>query len=200
MLAMRFIGCRTSVVLTVLSAALLAWAAGVPAADSVRQYVDEITAASITVAVQPLIFARERTDLAANSRDYVTLTPIEVNVMGKRSYFWSAYVWSTIDRRERDQLVVPGDELVLVADGRPIPLRSDAKTPREQGLGESPTRAPARTAVPALFGADRESIAYVGRASELHIELIHAGSNDAFVLWKDGRTALRAFTASVGGN
>lgn len=200
MLAMMHTGRRTGAVLAVLSAALLAWTAGVPAADSVRQYVDEITAASITVAVEPLIFARERTDLAANSRDYVTLTAIEVNVMGKRSYFWSAYIWSTIDRRDRQRLVAPGDELVLVADGRPIPLSSDAKTLRDHGIGESPTQAPARTAVPALFAADLESIGYVGRASELHIELIHAGSNDPFVLWKDGRAALRAFSASVGGD
>ena len=196
---MTLTGRRAGAALAVLSAALLAWTAGVPAADSVRQYVDEITAASITVAVEPLIFARERTDLAANSRDYVTLTAIEVNIMGKRSYLWSAYIWSTIDRRERQQLVAPGDELVLVADGRPIPLRSDSKTLREHGLGGSPTRAPARTAVPALFAADLESIGYVARASELHIELIHAGSNDAFVLWKDGRAALGAFTQGVGG-
>ena len=197
---MTLTGRRAGAVLAVLSVALLAWAAGVPAADdSVRQYVDETTAASITVAVEPLIFARERSDLAANSRDYVTLTAIEVNIMGKRSYLWSAYIWSTIDRRDRQQLVAPGDELVLVADGRPIPLRSDSKTLREHGLGGSPTRAPARTAVPVLFAADLESIGYVARASELRIELIHAGSNDAFVLWKDGRAALRAFTQGVGG-
>ena len=197
---MTLTGRRAGAVLAMPAAILLAWTAGVSAADdSVHQYVDEITAASITVAIEPLIFARERTDLAANSRDYVTLTAIEVNVTGKRSYLWSAYIWSTIDRRDRQQLVVPGDELVLVADGRPIPLRGDAKTLRELGIGESPTRSPSRTAVPALFAADLESISYVARASELHIELIHAGSNDAFVLWKDGRAALRAFSAAVGG-
>jgi hypothetical protein len=190
---------RTGALLAVLAAAPLAWTASVFAADKpVRQYVDEITAASITVAVEPLIFARERTDLAANARDYVTLTAVEVNVMGKRSYLWSAYIWSTIDRRDRQELVVPGDELVLVADGRPITLRSDAKTLREHGIGQPPTRAPVRAAVPALFAADPESIGYVARAGELHLELIHAGSNDSFVLWKDGRAALRAFSEAVG--
>jgi hypothetical protein len=193
---MTLTGRRAGAVLAVLTAALIAWTRGVPAADdSVRQYVDETTAASITVAIEPLIFARERTDLAANSRDYVTLTAIEVNVTGKRSYFWSAYVWSTIDRRDRQQVVAPGDELVLVADGRPIQLRSDGKTLRDHGIGESPTRAPTRTADPALFAADLESMGYAARASELHIELIHAGTNDAFALWKDGRDALRAFAA-----
>src|SRR4029079_9937774 len=160
---MTLTGRRAGAVLAVLSAALLAWTAGVRAADPVRQYVDEITAATITVAVEPLIFARERTDLADNSRDYVTLTAIEINVQGKRSYFWSAYIWSTIDRRDRQPLVAPGDELVLLADCPPLPLRSDAPPLRDLGLGESPTRAPTRTAVPALFAANLESIGYVAR-------------------------------------
>jgi hypothetical protein len=191
---------RTRAALALLFAMLLTEAPGAPAADDpVRQYVDEITAASISVAVEPLIFARERGDLAANARDYVNLTAVEVNVMGKRSYFWSAYIWSTIDRREREPLVAPGDELVLLADGRPIVLRSDAKTARDHGIGQPPTRAPARTAIPELYVADLESIGYIARASELRVELIHAGSNETFTLWKDGRAALRAFAQGVGG-
>lgn len=187
-------------VLAALLAALLAWPPGTPAAeDTVREYVDEITAASITVALQPLVFARERGDLAANARDYVILTPIEVNVTGKRSYFWSGYIWSTIDRRSREPLITTGDELVLIADGRPIRLSNDTKTLRDHGVGQPPTRAPARTAVPALYSADPESIDYVAHATELHIELIHAGSNDAFALWKDAREALRAFSERIGG-
>ena len=86
-----------------------------------------------------------------------------------------------------------------MADGRPIRLRSDTQTLRDHGLGQPPTRTPARTAIPALYAADLESIGYVAHATELHIELIHAGSNEAFALWKDGRAALRAFTESMGG-
>ncbi|HEY7643257.1 MAG TPA: hypothetical protein VH814_26240 [Steroidobacteraceae bacterium] len=184
----------------VLFATLLVQPSGLPAADdALRQYVDETTAASITVATQPLIFARERSDLAVNARDYVVLTATEVNITGSRSHFWSAYIWSTIDRRDREPVVAPGDELVLVADGRPITLRSDGKTLRDHGLGQPPTRAPSRTAIPVLYAADRESISYVAHATELHIELIHGGSNEVFALWKDGRAALRAFSASVGG-
>jgi hypothetical protein len=192
--------CGARALLAGICTSLLACPPGLRAADdAVHQYVDEITAASITVAVEPLIFARERSDLAANARDYVTLTAIEVNVMGKRSYFWSAYIWSTIDRRDREPIVAPGDELVLVADGRPITLRGDAKTLREHGLGQPPTRAPLRTAVAALYAADLESLGYAGHATQLHVELIHAGSNEAFALWKDGRSALRAFVEDVGG-
>jgi hypothetical protein len=91
--------------------------------DAVREYVDEITAVSITVPVESLLFARERTDLAANARDYITLTPLEINRTGQRACYWFGYVWSTIDR---PIAVLEGDELVLLADGRPIALRWSA--------------------------------------------------------------------------
>lgn len=168
--------------------------------DSVREYVDETTAASITVSVESLVFARERSDLAANARDYVVLAPIEVNVTGKRSYFWSGYVWSTIDRRNGQPLLAADDQLVLVADDRPIRLQSDAKSLRDHGVGQPPTRPPARTAIPVLFAADPDTIAYVAHATELHVELIHADTNESFTLWKDARAALRAFADRVTGN
>jgi hypothetical protein len=178
---------------------LLLAAPNVPADDdAVREYVDEITAVSITVTVDALVFARERSDLAANARDYITLAPLEINRTGQRSYFWSGYIWSTIDRRDREPVVGPGDQLMLLADGRPIRLLRDATPLRDRGVGQPPLRVPTRTAIPVLFSADPESIAYVSRASELHIELIHAGVNEPFPLWKDARKGIREFAERVG--
>jgi len=167
---------------------------GAPASDGqVREYVDEITAVSITVPVDSLVFARERTDLAVNARDYLTLAPLEINRTGHRAYFWSGYLWSTIDRRNREPILAPGDELVLVADGRPIHLRSAGTSLRDQGVGEPPTPMPLRTATPVLFASSPDVLAYVARADEVHVELIHEGRSDSFPLWRDGRDALRAF-------
>ena len=170
-----------------------------PAADEkVREYIDEITAVSITVPLDSLVFARERSDLAVNARDYLTLAPLEINRTGKRSYFWSGYLWSTIDRRDRQPILGPGDTLVLVADGRPIALASDGKSLREHGVGQPPTRVPVRSAIPVLFPASPEVLAYVAHCEELHVELIHDGSSESFALWKDGREAMRAFVERLG--
>lgn len=164
-----------------------------PTDDKIREYVDEITAVSITVPVDSLVFARERTDLAVNARDYLTLAPLEINRTGHRAYFWSGYLWSTIDRRNREPILATGDELVLVADGRPIHLKSAGTSLRDQGVGEPPTRVPVRTAIPVLFASSPDVLAYVARAGEVHVELIHEGRSDSFPLWKDERDALRAF-------
>jgi hypothetical protein len=167
--------------------------------DFIREYVDEITAVSITVPLEPLVFARERTDLAANARDYITLAPVEINRSGTRRYFWTGYIWSTIDRRGREPLLSPGDQLVLLADGRPIALRADERPLRDQGLGQPPVPSPTRTAIAVLYAADPESIAYISRAEELRIELIRGNTNDPFLLWKDARDSVRAFSLRVGG-
>lgn len=176
----------------------LALAFGCSAADeSVRQYVDEITAASITVSTETLIFARERTDLAVNARDYITLAPVEINQTGKRALFWSGYLWSTIDRRNSQPLLAEGDELVLLADGRPLRLHGDGKALKDHGAAEPITSSPARTAVAVLFPSSAEEISYVSRATEVHIELIHAGVSESFALWKGKPTRLSGFSASV---
>ena len=169
-----------------------------PAAeDGVREYIDEITAANITVSSKILIFARERTDLAANARDYITLAPVEINRTGTRKYFWSGYLWSTIDRRNRQPLLQEGDELVLLADGRPIPLHGNGKTLKDLGAGEPITPSPARAAIPVLFPVNPEEIAYVARATEVHIELLHAGTSESFTLWKGKPAMLAAFAEHV---
>ena len=162
-----------------------------------REYIDEITAANITVSSKILIFARERTDLAANARDYITLAPVEINRTGTRKYFWSGYLWSTIDRRNRQPLLQEGDELVLLADGRPIPLHGNGKTLKDLGAGEPITPSPARAATPVLFPVSPEEIAYVARATEVHIELLHAGSSESFTLWKGKPAMLAAFAEHV---
>jgi hypothetical protein len=175
----------------------LVLAAGCPAAEAVRQYVDEITAASIMVSTESLIFARERSDLAANARDYITLVPVEINRSGARALFWSGYLWSTIDRRNSEPLLAKGDELVLLADGRPIRLHGDGRTLRDHGAGQPISPSPARNAVAVLYAASAEEISYVSHATEVHVESIRAGASDSFTLWKGKPARLSEFAEKV---
>jgi hypothetical protein len=176
---------------------LLAAARSPAADDATREYVDEITAASITTSTDALVFARERTDLAVNARDYITLLPVEINRTGTRTCFWSGYLWSTIDRRSRQSWLAEGDELVLLADGRPIRLRMTGKTLKDQGAAQPISPSPARTALPVLFAATAEEIAYVAQANEVRVELLHSGTNEPFVLWKGKPGSLRGFSEHI---
>ena len=162
-------------------------------AEAVREYVDEVTAVSVTVTTNSLVFARERTDLAVNARDYVTLAPLEINRTGRRAYFWSGYVWTTIDRRGRTPVIAADERLVLIADGRPMPLRQASASLHDQGVGQPPTPIPVRTAQPVLFEAQPEEIAYVAHARELRVVLVSESASESFVLWKDARRGLLDF-------
>lgn len=189
-----------SAVLRVLLAATLlapihsAGIRGAFAADAaVREYLDEKTAATVTVTDSSFVFARERTDLAVNARDYLSLAAIEVNRVGQRAYFWSGYVWSTIDRRDRAPVFDPKATLVLLADGRPIPLTADGRSSREVGIGRAPTPVPARSATAVLFATDPETLAFVSQASELSVLLVREGASESLTLWRDARQPLVAF-------
>jgi hypothetical protein len=176
----------------------LALAAASPAAgDAVREYVDEITAASVTVSTETLIFARERGDLAANARDYVTLAPVQINRTGTRTTFWSGYLWSTIDRRNGQSFLADSDELVLLADGRPLRLHGNGKTLKDLGAGQPITPSPSRKAIPVLFPASPEEIAYVSQAREVYIELLHDGSSERFTLWNGKPARFSAFVEEI---
>lgn len=174
-------------------AALACLAATSPSDRLVREYVDENTAVSVTVATVSLIFARERTHLAVNARDYLALTPLETNRSGRRTLYWSGYLWSTIDPRIAGPLLAPGDDLVLIADGRPVTLKADARTLREHGIAQEPVPAPMRGAIPVLFAADAEILRYVSSATSLQVLHVRGGMSEAFSLWDDRRDGIRAF-------
>jgi hypothetical protein len=168
-------------------------AASALADEPVREYTDESTAATITVADESLVFARERTDLAVNARDYLSLAPIEINRAGKRSYFWLAYVWSTIDRRAGEPFSLAQDEFVLIADGRPINLVRDSLPLRQHGVEKDPLPPPVRNATLMLLAADPEIFNFVAAADRIEARRVRDGVSENLDLWRDSRKTLRAW-------
>ena len=67
--------------------------------DGEREYLDEKTAATVTVCGAALVFARERPELAVHARDYLTLVPVDVNRAGHARQYFYGYAWSTVDKR-----------------------------------------------------------------------------------------------------
>jgi len=163
------------------------------AGDAVRHYLDDKTAASITLAREAIVFARERTDLAVNARDYLSLTAIEVNRTGERSYYWSGYIWSTIDRRDGAPVLEPAAQLMLVADGRPIHLIDEQDKSRMLGVGTPPTPVPVRSARPVLYRVEPEILRYVADSTDLSVLVVTAGISESLTPWRDGRRELLAF-------
>jgi hypothetical protein len=177
--------------LAVAAVALVAGACASPPSDGPRQYLDEKSAVTVTVAGQALVFARDRPELAVHARDYLTLVPIDVNRMGTHSAYFYGYVWSTIDKRGTDA----HDGIAnfeIIADGRQIPLVPVNSTPRQLGLVESPLRAPSGSAHLLIARTDRETIALVANAGELSAAESRDGLSEPYVLWSGNPAELFA--------
>ena len=188
--------------IAVLVAVLLALGTCVARAGSKQpqEYLDEETAATITVVGDPLVFACAQPNLAANVRDYVTLAAAAVNRNGKISYVLIAYFWSTLDPRVRRDAMPSPEPLVLQADDRRIELKLRGHSAHEAGIG-MPVHAPPGAAVtPNVYGTDLATLRFVSEARRLTIVAESDGVPLGYELWEDRRTALRAFVHHMSGD
>ena len=64
-----------------------------------QEIFDESDASTLLVTAKPIVFARERSDLAAYARDYATVVAVEIDISGEYSDYLLVYRWSTVDRR-----------------------------------------------------------------------------------------------------
>lgn len=173
-------------------------ALGGGAPDEPRQYLDEGTAATVTAVERPLVFARERTEYAANARDYVTLAAAAVNRSGRIRYVLVAYCWSTVDSRISQEPPPVPHALVIVADDRSILLTDPVSSTADVGLA-LPVGAPAGPGhAPYVFTTDLATLRFLAAARHLAVQL---GSDAAptYQIWNDGRPALQAWVEVLTG-
>ncbi len=112
-------------------------ASGQPAGP--REYLDERTAATITVAGESMVFAYDRPELGVNARDYVTLTAVDVNNSGQHATHLVGYAWSTLDKRAVKE---GNSRYEIVADDRTLSLQSKPDEFRSIGINEPPIPVP----------------------------------------------------------
>jgi len=165
-----------------------------------REYLDEQTAATITVVAEPLLFALPRPELAANVRDYVTLAAAAVNRNGKVSYVLIAYFWSTVDPRLRPEPLPSPEPLVLQADDRRIELALRGHSAHEAGIGEPVLSPPGTAVTPNVYGTDLATLRFVTEARHLTLLADSGGTSLSYELWEDHRMALRSFVHHMNGD
>jgi hypothetical protein len=160
--------------------------------DAPRQYLDEHSAATVTVAPDALVFARPRPELAVHARDYLTVVPVDVNRAGQHVLYLYSYVWSTIDKRGLANPDATEAAFEIIADGRRIPLAPVQATPRQLGLVEAPVRAPSDSARLIIAPTTRETLEFLATASSLRAVAVANGVAERYELWSDARNALLA--------
>ena len=168
---------------------LVAGCASTPAIDQPPEFLDEQTGATVTTVDKPLVFARDRSERAANLRDYVTLAAAAVNRGGKREYVLIAYIWSTLDARY-EPAKADADALVLVADDRRIRFTASGKTPADLGIAQ-PVHTPTdQTLKPLVFPTDLATLRFIAAAHSVQVQTTVADAAVTYEIWEDQRPAL----------
>jgi len=193
-------GVKGRVALPVAVLAALGAGAALAGDKQPREYLDEQTAATITVVAEPLLFALPRPELAANVRDYVTLAAAAVNRNGKVSYVLIAYFWSTVDPRLRPEPLPSPEPLVLQADDRRIELALRGHSAHEAGIGEAVHAPPGTAVTPNVYGTDLATLRFVTEARHLTLLADSGGTALSYELWEDHRMALRSFVRHMNGD
>jgi len=196
-----------SVFLTTLAAVLLCGCAASPfetdeptAAEKsqAREYLDEQTGATVSAVERPLVFARDRSERAANQRDYVTLVAATVNRGGQRSYVLIAYIWSTLDPRYEPARVDP-DSLVVVGDDRRIRLNANGKSSADLGVARGIDAPQGRAAKPLAFPTDIDTLRFISAARNIEVQAKVDDGVVSYTLWDDQRPALARFVGFLEG-
>lgn len=171
----------------------------VPTADQPQSYLDQATAATVTMVGRPLVFARERPNFAVHMRDYITLAAASIDRAGKIQLVLIAYFWTTFDPHARDDVRHP-DELTLIADDRRITLAKLNRTAHEAGIEERVNAPAVGSGPPVLYSVDLATLRFIAASRSLSA---HTRTGDAdldYSVWDDRRASLSQWVHEVGGN
>lgn len=172
--------------------------AATPPDAAPSQFLDPQTAATLWVVSTPLVFARERPDVAANVRDYATLSTVAVNRSGDMRYYWIVYFWSTLDERSRmsvGQWTTSGDPLLL-ADDRRLVLGKRVESTQAAGISLESHRPPGVQTEPKVYATTADMLRFVSASRQLRLLPSDDPAELPYDLWRDARPALRGMVNS----
>ena len=150
------------------------------------------------VVAKPLVFARERTDVAAHARDYATLVAVAVDESGSFTEYLVLHRWSTVDRRMLEVPAASAGELRILAEGRSIdllPLEQVPVTLSSRSELHAPKHGGAMTRA---YRTDLPTLRFIAASRVLTVRLPQEPLDSAFKLWTDGRASLARFVEAQG--
>jgi hypothetical protein len=180
---------RTAAVIAGSLAVLCGSCGGIPTADQPQSYLDQSTAATVTMVGRPLVFARERPNFAVHMRDYITLAAASIDRAGKIQLVLIAYFWTTFDPHARDEDHQP-DELTLVADDRRIILAKLNRTAHEAGIEERVNAPAVGSGPPILYSVDLATLRFIAASRSLSAHTRSGDTELDYSVWDDRRAAL----------
>jgi hypothetical protein len=167
-----------------------------------REFLDEQTAATITIVADPVIFVsetagprgldRERSPFGQDAnRDYLELYGIDVNRMGSHRQYFVIQKWLTPDNGESRAI------LELTVNDGTIELRATPEDPRKLGISAPPAPIFSRSSKWWYFPTDTATLRRIAAASSLDASLVIGERRMAYEIFTDGRAQLGELAAAL---
>ena len=158
-----------------------------------RTVLDPQTGATLALAAEPWLFARDQPHLAAYARDYVGLYAVDINTAGAHRPFLAVFFWSTIDRRKGFAGQAPRVELRV--DDRRVLLTPGSESARDLGISAWPLTPPGKGAVFQVYAVDATLLRQLAESRFTSVRLLDDidGDDEPLLTWKEGRRALAEF-------
>ena len=182
-------------VLLMVLTALASCASRPPAAS--QEIFDESDASTLLVAAKPIVFARERSDLAAHARDYATVVAVEIDISGDYSDYLLVYRWSTVDRRMLPPPDPAGGAMRIVADGRVFDFKPVDKLPVSFTQRRELHMPKHDDVVPRGYKVNAETLHFIATSEDLTLRMPQEPLDAPFKMFEDGRRALLEFLKPV---
>ncbi len=158
-----------------------------------HEFLDEQTGTTLSVVAMPLVFARERIDVAAHARDYATLVAVEIDNSGKYSEYFLLYRWSTVDPRMSPLPSPNAGELRILAEGRVINLGPLERMPVSLSRRRELHVPQHGNLIAHAYPVDAATLRFIATSRELTVLMPQEPLDTPFHMWEDGRKALEQF-------
>lgn len=150
-----------------------------------REYLDEQTAATITVVADPWVFNREGT---TPQLDFLNLYAIDVNRMGDhRQYLVVVQYWPEPEWKS----ALPA--LEIRAAGAVARLEPFSASPREIGIGQPLDASAPRSATYWFYPVERAQLETIARTKHTSIALLKENERASYIVWRDASAELSEF-------
>jgi hypothetical protein len=160
---------------------------------SPRQIFDERTARTVLVVAAPLVFARDRADVAAHAHDFVTVVAVEIDESGEYDQYFMVYRWTTVDRRMLPAPDLRSGAIRVVADGRVIDMTPQGTLPLSLDRSRELLVPNHGDVVVNAYKVNPELLRYIARSRSMTVRMPDEPLTSPFRLWLDGRGALVEF-------
>jgi len=144
-----------------------------------------------------MILYSEEPLLAANTRDYISVGPVEINKVGNRTYFLWIGIWTTIDRPGLSDKTLRQqfDPIVFFVDGEPMEFSFVSRA----GIEQAPYSFSAPGAVEGYYATTRSQIERLAAAADLRIRVsMNESPAKIYRLWSRNTNSFSDFSGFLG--